>query len=421
MSYLIKAVRGLLALDSRGAPTVKAIVETEGGAIGKAMAPSGVSKSSKEAVELRDGGIAWGGKGVARAIAGINEIIAPRLKGLDARHQLLIDRVLIALDGTPNKARLGANATVAVSMAASKAAAAQAGLPLYRYLGGPGATTLPLPLMNIINGGVHAGNELSFQEFLIAPYRADSFGEALRIAVEVYGALKSLLKERYGKGAINVGDEGGFAPPMKRVEEALDAIIEASRQAGHEDRIALGLDVAADQLRSGEGYLVDGKLLSPGEMLDLYEALASRYPIAYIEDPFHEDDMISFSALTSKIGKRALIVGDDLYATNVEYLKKGIEAGATNAALLKVNQIGTVSEAIDFYRLASSSGMKIIVSHRSGETEDDFIADLAVALGGLIKTGAPARGERTVKYNRLLEIEQELSPIARFAGRSAIR
>lgn len=421
MSYSIRSVRGVLAIDSRGNPTVKAIVETEGGAVGKAIAPSGASKSSKEAIELRDGGRAWGGKGVMRAIAAINETIAPRLKGLDVRGQPFIDETLIALDGTPNKSRLGANAVVAVSMAVAKAAAAQAGLPLYRYLGGVGANVLPLPLMNIINGGVHAGNELSFQEFLIATHGAESFVEAMKIAVEIYGSLRSLLKERYGKGSINVGDEGGFAPPMRRSEEALDAIMTAIKQAGHEGRVALGIDAAADQFYSGGSYLVDGKSLSAGELLDLYVDLASRYPIVYIEDPFQEDDLASFAQLTAKIGNRVLVVGDDLYATNVEHLRKGIEARATNAALLKVNQIGTVSEAIEFHRLASSSGMRVIVSHRSGDTEDDFIADLAVALGGLIKTGAPARGERTAKYNRLLEIEQELWPACSYAGRDALR
>jgi enolase len=424
--YAIAYVRGSLALDSRGSPTVRVSVRLEGGGVGVALAPSGASRGLREAVEVRDGGVRWGGRGVGIAIARVNEVIAPRLRGVDARNQSYIDGILIALDGTPNKANLGSNATTPTSVAVAKAAASQSELPLYSYLGGVGARTLPVPLMNIINGGVHAGNELSFQEFMVAPVGFDSFKEALRAGVEVYMSLKGYLRDRYGLSSTNVGDEGGFAPPMRFVEEALDALVKAVERAGYKvgSDVLLGVDVAANQLYDGREavYKVDGRRLSAGELLDYYLDLTSRYPIAYIEDPFMEDDMESTARLTGRLAGRALIVGDDLYATNPRILARGLELKATNAALLKVNQVGTLTEALDYARLALGNGLKVVVSHRSGDTEDPFIADLAVALNtSLIKTGAPARGERTAKYNRLLEIEEELGPTAVYPGMRAFK
>ncbi|MCE4599507.1 MAG: phosphopyruvate hydratase [Desulfurococcales archaeon] len=413
--FIISSVKGMMAIDSRGSPTVKAIVETKGGGIGVALAPSGASKSEKEAVELRDGGRKWRGRGVGLAIARLESEVAPRLKGADSRLQEYIDALLVEIDGTSQKKRIGGNTTTAVSIAVAKAAASTAGLQLYRYLGGAYASTLPVPLMNIINGGVHAGNELDFQEFLILPVGADSFKEALRIAVEVYWELKDLLKEKYGLNAVNVGDEGGYAPPMRRVEEALEALSRAIDRAGYAlgEDFLLGLDVAASQLYDASKgvYMVEGRSLNQGELIDLYEDITRRYHIVYLEDPFHEEDFDSFKELTRKIGYRTLIVGDDLYATNPSILARGIEKKATNAVLVKVNQIGTLTETLKFIDMARMAGMRYIISHRSGDTEDPFIADLAVATGSrLIKTGAPARGERTSKYNRLLEIEEDLGP-----------
>ncbi|MEM0340508.1 MAG: phosphopyruvate hydratase [Acidilobaceae archaeon] len=420
----ISKVLGLLALDSRGSPTVKALVRTKGGAEGWAIAPSGASKSAKEAVELRDGGRKWVGKGVSIALARLNDIVAPRLIGVNATNQALVDAILVALDGTENKSRLGGNVTTAVSLAVARAAASQLKLPLYKYLGGVSARVMPAPLLNVINGGAHAGNELSFQEFLIIPVGSDSFREALRIAVEVYWELKKLLKERYGSSAINVGDEGGFAPPMKKVEEALNSLVEAVKRAGYSENsdFFLGIDVAASQLKGDKGYLIDEKVFEREELIEFYADLVSRYPIAYIEDPLSEDDFEGFAELVKKLGKRVLVCGDDLYATRADRLEAGLKAKATTAALLKVNQVGTLTEAIEFAELAKSEGVKIVVSHRSGDSEDSFIADLAVALRApLIKTGAPARGERTAKYNRLLEIEEELGPQAKYIGIRAIK
>ncbi len=419
-------MKGSLALDSRGSPTVKVLVKLEGGAQGVALAPSGASRGMREAVELRDGGARWGGRGVGVAIARVNEVVAPRLRGVDARLQHYVDSLLIALDGTPNKSRLGSNTTTPTSIAVAKAAASQSGLPLYSYLGGVSSRTLPVPLMNIINGGAHAGNELSFQEFMVIPAGFDSFSDALRAGVEIYMSLKGYLKERYGAGSINVGDEGGFAPPMRFVEEALEALVKAVEGAGYKagSEVLLGLDVAANQIYDAgrATYKVDGREFSAGELLEYYLDLTARYPIVYIEDPFMEDDIKSTAKLTEKLKGKTLIAGDDLYATNPNLLAKGVEARATNAAILKVNQIGTLTEALEYARLAIGNGMKVIVSHRSGDTEDPFIADLAVALNtGLIKTGAPARSERTAKYNRLLEIEEELGPTATYPGLKALK
>ena len=411
--YVIERVRGLLAINSRGHPTVKVVVYTRGGARGYGLAPSGASTGEREAVELRDGGRKWLGRGVSKALTVIEEVVAPRLVGMDSRRQREIDTTMIALDGTPNKSRLGGNVTTATSIAVARAAAEQMGVPLYRYLGGVRARLLPTPLMNIINGGVHAGNELALQEFMIIPVGADSFPEAMRIAVEVYGFLKKLLKEKYGPNAVNVGDEGGFAPPLKTTREALGVLVESIKAAGYEPGrdVLLGLDAAASQFYDAESgyYLVDGSRLTAEGLLEFYEGLIDEYPIVYLEDPFEENSWEMFAEATRRLGSRVLIVGDDLYTTNPRYLARGIEMGATNAALVKVNQVGTLTETLDFIAEAHRAGLRTIVSHRSGDTEDPFIADLAVAVeSGLIKTGAPARGERTSKYNRLLEIWEEL-------------
>lgn len=410
-----------MALDSRGTPTIKVVVETRGGARGYGLAPSGASRGAREAVELRDGGPRWMGKGVGLALARLREIVAPRIVGLDARRQAFIDMVIASLDGTANKSRLGANTTTALSIAVARAAASQAGLELYSYLGGPGARTLPVPLMNVINGGVHAGNELDFQEFMVAPVGLDSFQEALRAGVEVYWSLKEVLKERFGPSAVNVGDEGGFAPPIGDAREALDLLLKAIERAGYsaEGQFYLGIDSAASQLYRDGAYIIKGREMSSGDLLELYESLMSEYPLIYIEDPFNEDDFDSFAELTSKASRRGvLVVGDDLYATNVEILKEGIRRRATNAVLVKVNQVGTLTEALDFVKTALGHGLDTIISHRSGDTEDPFIADLAVATGSkFIKAGAPARGERTSKYNRLLEISEDLQQEALYAGK----
>jgi enolase len=417
----ISGVRGLLALDSRGNPTVKAVVATEGGGLGVALAPSGASRGEKEAVELRDGGKKWRGKGVSLALARLEHVVAPRLIGVDSRRQAYIDYMLEAMDGRGDFSFLGGNVATAVSIAVAKAAADTAGIPLYSYLGSPATPVLPTPLMNIINGGAHAGNELDIQEFMIVPTGFDSFTDALRAAVEVYYSLKSLLKERYGSLAVNVGDEGGFAPPMKTSREALDALIDAIKASGYEpgSDIALGLDVAASQLYKPDkgAYVLDGRELNSGELLDFYKSIADEYPIVYLEDPFSEDDPRSFAEATKSLGSRILIVGDDLYCTNPRILSQLKDLRPTNGALLKVNQVGTLTRALEYARIAGSNGMRVVVSHRSGDTEDPFIADLAVALAsGLIKAGAPARGERTAKYNRLLEIEYENEGVARYAG-----
>ncbi|MGC9072254.1 MAG: phosphopyruvate hydratase [Acidilobus sp.] len=419
--FIITRVRGLLALDSRGNPTVKAMVRT-GSGVGVAVAPSGASKSTKEAVELRDGGKRWGGMGVSQAISNLNTLVAPRLIGLDSREQGRVDGLLIELDGTPSKSRIGGNVTTAVSVAVAKAAASSAALEPFEYLGGPGARLLPTPLLNVINGGVHAGNQLAFQEFIVIPAGATSFSEAMRMAVEVYKSLRSYLIDRYGKSAINVGDEGGYAPPMGEVREALAALSDAIKAAGYQlgTDFYLGVDAASSQFYSFDrkAYLVDGKELDAPSLLELYRSLVDEFSIAYLEDPFQEDDLEHSAELTAKLYGRTIVVGDDLYATNVKYLLRGVKARATSGALVKVNQVGTLTETLDYIRLAREAGMRPVVSHRSGDTEDPFIADLAVAVGaGLIKTGAPARSERLAKYNRLLEIEDLLGPAAVYAGR----
>ena len=418
--FLIASVSGRWILDSRGNPTVEAEVVTIGGGYGSAAVPAGASKGRHEALELRDGGKEFRGRGVSKAVENINEVIAKEIVGLDAREQRKIDETMIRLDGTPNKSKLGANAILAVSLAVAKAAANTYGIPLFQYLGGALARVLPVPLMNVINGGKHAGNELRIQEFMIVPVGADSFREALRIGCEVYYELKERLKAKYGKSAINVGDEGGFAPPMRESREALDALMEAIKGAGYEpgSDVVLALDAAATEFYdpSDGKYEIDGRKLSRDELLDYYARLVEEYPIVSIEDPFQEDDFEGFKLAVERL-QGLQIVGDDLFVTNITRLSKGIDMGAANALLLKVNQIGTLSEAVDAAFKAMRNGYNVIVSHRSGETEDVTIAHLAVALNaGQIKTGAPARGERTAKYNELLRIEDYLGDSAFYPG-----
>jgi len=421
-SFIIESVKGRQVLDSRGNPTVAAEVLTSGGGVGVAYVPAGASTGKYEAFELRDKDRKeFRGKGVSKAVKNINEIIAPELIGIDSRLQRDIDYTMINLDGTPNKSKLGANAILAVSIAVAKAAADTLGAPLFFYIGGRRARVLPTPLLNIINGGKHAGNELQIQEFMIVPGGASQFSEALRVACEVYYALKDLLKERFGAGAINVGDEGGYAPPMKTTREALEALIKAIKRAGYApgSDVAIALDAAASNFyNEAKGvYEIDGLELSRDEMIEYYTKLVDEYPIVSIEDPLHEEDFEGFKVITKKLGSRVLIVGDDLFVTNIERLEKGVRMGAGNALIVKMNQIGTLTETIDVVDYALANNYRAIISHRSGETEDTTISDLAIALNtGLIKTGAPARGERTAKYNRLLRIEELLGSQAKYLG-----
>ncbi len=423
--FVITYVAGREIIDSRGNPTVEADVATKAG-FGRAAVPAGASKGVHEALELRDGDKRFHGKGVIKAVNNINEVIAKEILGLDSRNQREIDNLMIELDGTPNKSRLGANAILAVSLAVAKAAADSYGLPLFQYIGGINANKLPVPLMNIINGGKHAGNQLSIQEFMIVPVNAESFREALRIGCEVYHSLKEFLRAKYGKAAINVGDEGGFAPPMKNTREALDALIQSIKKAGYSpgDDVLLALDAAASSFYNEKDkvYLIDEKKLKREELISFYEKLVEDYPIVSIEDPLHEEDFEGFKAITESLGRKIQIVGDDLFVTNPQRLTKGIELGAANALLLKVNQIGTLSEALDAARIAMENGYNVVVSHRSGETEDETIAHLSVGLNtGLIKTGAPARGERTAKYNELLRIEEYLGSSAVYPGKRVFK
>ncbi len=423
--FIIADVSARWILDSRGNPTVETEVVTIGGGFGRAAVPAGASRGKHEALELRDGGKKFRGKGVLNAVRNVNEVIAKKIMGMDSRNQRGIDRVMIKLDGTPNKSKLGANAILSVSLAVAKAAANTYGLPLFQYLGGALARVLPVPLMNIINGGKHAGNKLKIQEFMIVPVGADSFSEALRVGCEVYQYLKEYLVENYGKSAINVGDEGGFAPPLKISREALEALRKSVERAGYElgRDVLLALDAAASEFYDEEKgvYEIDGKELTRDELLDYYAELVGEYPIVSIEDPFHEEDFEGFQIAVEKL-KGVQIVGDDLFVTNLSRLRKGIEMGAANALLLKVNQIGTLTEAIDAAFESFRNGYNVIVSHRSGETEDTTVAHLAVALNtGQIKTGAPARGERTAKYNELLRIEEYLGGEAIFLGEQAFK
>nr|WP_199331789.1 phosphopyruvate hydratase [Corynebacterium diphtheriae] len=407
-------------LDSRGNPTVEAEVFLDDGSHGVAGVPSGASTGVHEAHELRDGGERYLGKGVLNAVNNVNEEIADAIAGAEADDQRLIDQAMIALDGTENKSRLGANAILGVSIAVAKAAAESAGLPLYRYIGGPNAHVLPVPMMNIVNGGAHADSGVDVQEFMIAPIGAESFSEALRMGAEVYHSLKSVIKS---KGlSTGLGDEGGFAPSVESTKAALDLIVEAIEKAGFKPGadIALALDVASSEFYKDGKYHFEGGEHTAEEMAKVYEQLIAEYPIVSIEDPLQEDDWEGYTALTAAIGDKVQIVGDDFFVTNPARLKEGIEKRAANALLVKVNQIGTLTETFDAVDLAHRNGYRTMMSHRSGETEDTTIADLAVALGcGQIKTGAPARSERVAKYNQLLRIEQQLDDAAVYAGRSA--
>jgi enolase len=420
----IREVRAREILDSRGNPTVEADVLLESGASGRAAVPSGASTGEFEALELRDGDRKrYGGKGVLHAVSNVNTRIAPAVRGLEASDQRAVDRAMIELDGTPNKASLGANAILAVSLACARAAAAEAGLPLYRYLGGEDATLLPVPLMNILNGGAHAANNVDLQEFMIAPVGASSFPEALRIGVEVFHALKRVLSER--RKGTGVGDEGGFAPDLGSNEEAIQLILEAIEAAGYRpgEDVVLALDAAASELFRDGTYVFHkstGERRSAAEMIEFWREWVERYPIVSIEDPLDENDWAGWQALTRAIGDRVQLVGDDLFVTNAERLERGIREGVANAILIKVNQIGTLTETLDAIDLARRSGYRYIISHRSGETEDTFIADLAVATrSGQIKTGSASRTDRVAKYNQLLRIAAELGERAAYPGREA--
>ena len=416
----IEAVWAREVLDSRGNPTVEAEITVAGHKV-RAIAPSGASTGSWEAHELRDGDARFGGKGVLNAVNNVRTEIAKAIVGMDPADQRAVDEAMIELDGTDNKKRLGANAIIATSLAVAKAGSMVDGVPLYQHIGDNGVT-LPVPMLNIINGGKHAGGNLKIQEFMIIPAGAKSFSECLRMSSEVYISLKSLLKKKYGVGAINRGDEGGFAPPHDTSAEAMETILSAVSDAGYAPGkdVFLALDAASSEFYNDGVYDVDGMKLSAGELADHYKKLTETYPLISIEDPFFEDDFETTAELTKKIGSNVQIVGDDLFVTNTKRLSKGIDVGAANALLLKVNQIGTVTEAGDAAQRSFDNGYSVVVSHRSGESEDVSIADLAVGWGsGQIKTGAPARGERTSKYNQLLRIEEELGSKAVFLGKKA--
>jgi enolase len=425
----MSAIRGIRArqiLDSRGNPTVEVEVTLESGAQGRAAVPSGASTGEKEAIELRDADKKrWMGKGVSKAVANVAKIITPKLLGMDAFHQAAVDRTMIELDGTKTKGRLGANAILGVSLAVAKASAEESGQPLYRYIGGANARVLPVPLMNIINGGAHADNRLDLQEFMIMPVGAARFSEALRMATEVFHVLKALLKKKGLSTA--VGDEGGFAPDLQSNEEALTLIVQAIEEAGYRPGrdIALALDCAASELYEKSHYVLEAEKRpqrSSEEMVSYYATLLDRYPILSIEDGLSELDWKGWQLLTQKLGKRVQLVGDDIFVTNVEIFAKGIQEGIGNSILIKLNQIGTLTETLEAIELAKRSGYTAIVSHRSGETEDTTIADVAVALNtGLIKTGSLSRTDRVAKYNQLLRIEEELGASALYPGRRAVR
>ena len=420
----IEHVHARQILDSRGNPTVEAELSLRSGAYGRAAVPSGASTGEFEATELRDGGDAWAGKGVSKAVANVNGEIAAAVAGRDAFDQRGLDEALVALDGTPNKSRLGANAILAVSLAAAHAAAAEEGQPLWRYLGGEAAHVLPVPMMNVLNGGAHADNEVDFQEFMVVPCGAASFSESLRMGSEVFHALQRTLRDR--GLSTGVGDEGGFAPDLASNEAALEALIEGIRAARYEpDRdVAIALDPAASEVFSDGAYVLEheGRTLSASDLTDYWAGIADRYPVVSIEDGMAEDDWDGWKALTERIGDRIQLVGDDLFVTNTERLRRGIDLGVGNSILIKVNQIGTLTETLDAIAMARDAGYTAVMSHRSGETEDVTIADLAVATGcGQIKTGAPSRSDRVAKYNQLVRIEEALGADATFPGRSAFR
>ncbi len=413
-------------LDSRGNPTVEADVILSNGTLGRAAVPSGASTGEHEAVELRDGDPQrYSGKGVLKAVHNVNDLIARALKGMDARDQGEIDRTLIELDGTATKSKLGANAILAASLATARAAATDQNLPLYRYLGGENANTLPVPMMNIVNGGAHADNNVDFQEFMIVPVGAEKFSEALRMGAEIFHTLKSVLKK---KGyATSVGDEGGFAPNLKSNEEAIETILEAIAQSGYRagEDVLLALDPAASEFFDGQSYVFkksDGRRLSSDEMVAFWSKWIENYPIVSLEDGMAESDWDGWKSLTNELGQRAQLVGDDIFVTNIEFLGQGIDRGVANSILIKVNQIGTLTETLDCIKLAKANLYTTVISHRSGETEDAFIADLAVATNaGQIKTGSLSRSDRVAKYNQLLRIEEEVEDAARYPGRAAFR
>ena len=419
----IESIVGRQVLDSRGNPTVEAEVALDSGAFGRAIAPSGASTGAREAVELRDGGTKWRGKGVLTAVAGVNGEIADALEGVDATDQRFVDQSLCDLDATPDKSRLGANALLAVSLAVARAAAMESGLPLYRYLGGANAHLLPVPMLNVINGGAHADNSVDFQEYMLVPVGAPTFAEALRWGAETYHALKSILVE---KGlSTGVGDEGGFAPDLPDNETAVTVLLEAIERAGYTpgDDIALALDPATTELWHDGGYELkgEGRTLSSEALVDYWSELCGRYPIVSIEDGMAEDDWDGWRALTARLGGTVQLVGDDVFVTNPALLARGIAEGVANAILVKLNQIGTLTETLDTVELATRCGYATVISHRSGETEDTTVADLVVATNaGQLKAGAPARSDRVAKYNELLRIEESLGDAARFAGRATM-
>jgi enolase len=417
MTNTIVHVHARQILDSRGNPTLEVEIGLESGAAGRAAVPSGASTGEHEAVELRDGGERWLGKGVSRAVEHVNGELASLLIGLSAEEQRELDAAMVDLDGTPTKSRLGANAILGCSLAAAKAAAEHAGVPLYRWIGGTNAHTLPVPQLNVVNGGAHAQNNLDFQEFMLVPAGAESFSEALRIGAETYHHLKALLKER--GLSTSVGDEGGFAPDLPSASDACALVLEAAERAGHRDKVALALDPATSELYENGVYELRraGGTLDAAGMIDLWADLCDRYPIVSIEDGLAENDWDGWKTLTDRLGNRIQLVGDDLFVTNVEFLQRGITERVGNAILVKVNQIGSLTETLDAIALAQRNGYTAIISHRSGETEDATIADLAVATNaGQIKTGAPARSDRVAKYNQLLRIEEELGEAAVFPG-----
>ena len=416
MKATISGVRARQILDSRGNPTVEVEVELESGPVGRAAVPSGASTGQHEAVELRDGDPkVYLGKGVGRAVENVRTEIAPALIGLDAVDQAAVDSALITLDGTKNKSRLGANAILGASLATAKAAAAEAGVPLYRWVGGAEAHVLPVPMLNVVNGGAHATNSLDLQEFMIVPGGAETFSEGLRIAVEVFHTLKGLLEE---KGlSTGVGDEGGFAPDLGSSEEAIELILDAAGKAGHRERIAIALDPAMSEVYADGTYSFEGRTASSGELASFWSEMLDRFPIVSVEDGAAEDDWQAWQELTSRLGEQVQLVGDDLFVTNVDRLQRGIDEKVANAILIKVNQIGTLTETLDAIALARANGYGVVMSHRSGETEDTTIADLAVATNaGQIKTGAPSRSDRVAKYNQLLRIEEELGAGAVYPG-----
>jgi enolase len=414
----IAEVRARQILDSRGNPTVEVDVRLDSGATGRAAVPSGASTGMHEAVELRDGQDAFGGKGVTQAVANVQGELAEAVRSADADDQPAVDRALVDADGTENKGRLGANAILGVSLASAKAAAADHGVPLYRWLGGDEARTLPVPMMNVVNGGAHAQNSLDLQEFMVVPVGADTFAEGLRVGAEVFHSLKSLLHERGLSTA--VGDEGGFAPDLGSSEEAIDAVLEAAERAGHRERIAIALDPAATEIWSDGAYRFEGREKTPDEMIAFWAGIVAAYPVVSIEDPLAEDEWGTWEQLTARVGERVQLVGDDLFVTNQARLQRGIDERVGNAILVKVNQIGTLTETLETIRLAQDRGYGVVISHRSGETEDTTIADLAVATNaGQIKTGAPSRSDRVAKYNQLLRIEEELGGRAEYPGWSA--